>query len=162
MKNITRFIILVCSPLLLLLPLNAASASEFLGTFCWRINMVNQEPEEDTQYLNLGISHVGDGHFSVNGLITRQSGIPNNPMLLSGTAEQVGENVRISFHGAESTFGEDAETINIHAGAQVGPPLFNGVVGVNVYYYSRVNVTDPQPIIESQFGFLVFSECPAT
>ena len=68
----------------------AASASTYLGEFCWTV----QHTDGIARYFRLGISHVGDSHYTVAGKWTKGDLSASSPT--HGNAEVIDGNLEIS------------------------------------------------------------------
>ncbi len=108
MKIFARLFVLTLGSIIFLLPVSSASADEFIGTFCWLVEVDDDEGGED-EFLQLGLNHIGDNHYTVNGLLSEGGETdPEEVNLFSGNAELVGENIVISLHGTKNIVEDNA------------------------------------------------------
>ena len=86
-------ILLLCVFVLGITTVQAKSKPNYLGEFCWLAGDPAADPEETLSFLRVGITHEGDDHFSVNGLLMeRDPGEefkPDGP--ITGNMEIIGD-----------------------------------------------------------------------
>ena len=156
MKFFTQLFALTLGSILFILPVSSASADEFFGTFCWVLE-VDGDDEGGNQILKLGLSHIGDLHFTLNGVISEAGAVdPSEVNLVTGNAEIVGESIVFSLHGTRNDV-DNSETQRIGVNATLGFD-FNGPFAAVV-----TEVVDgSDPAIDRVTGALTLASCPST
>lgn len=69
---------------------STANASTYIGEYCWTV----QHPDGMARYFRLGVSHIGDSHYTVNGVWTKGDLSLKSPV--HGNAEFIDGNLEIS------------------------------------------------------------------
>jgi len=118
---------------------------------------VDGDDEGEDNFLELGLSHIGDLHFTLNGVIGEPGAVdPGGVNLVTGNAEIVGENIVFSLHGTRNDF-EDNETQTIGVNATLGFD-FNGPFAAVVTEAVEGFDTESERVT----GQLTLASCPST
>ena len=156
MKNFTQLCVLVFGTVFLVFQVNSASADEFLGTFCWSFVLDDETPEENS-YLSLGLNHIGDNHFTANGLVTfPEAESSSDVSLFSGNAEVVGNVVVLSLFGTFNVEDEE-ETGSLSLNATIPLANLNGTFALIETAHRR---NPEESSIDSSTGTLTLIACP--
>lgn len=78
--------------LILGIAISGAHAGNYLGEFCWLC--------EDGSIMRIAITHMGNGHYLLNGKMTEPEGVIQ---AIHGNAEIVGDKVYITTNSTRST-----------------------------------------------------------
>lgn len=136
--------------LLIVAGLSKAHASDYLGEFCWDLNVGGQNEAK----FKLAVTDMGGGHYIVNGTNTFSASNDNAVHAVHGNAEIVGNEVMLTLNSSDGdSVGTSISTFNI----RLNMPSLNGTFrSINQDYSSGTRVFEP---LDHTEGAVTITSC---